>query len=131
MNEAPYSNMPEDSAPSRKYFRPASDDLTDFVLIAAITYKGSDCISRPIYKDIRSFAETINNIPRVASITRRLYSGLSRPSPHLSSIIHVAAIAPNNTSIFIKCVRAFTANKSFKITADCGPINHTETSARA
>src|ERR1700733_11735072 len=46
-SEAPYSSMPDDSAPSTKYFRPASVDFALSRLLAATTYSARLINSSP------------------------------------------------------------------------------------
>ena len=48
IKEHPYNNRPEDKALSTKYFKPASDDWSLFLLNAARTYNDKDWSSNPI-----------------------------------------------------------------------------------
>ena len=62
--------MPEDKAPSTKYFTPDSEDFNESLFIAAITYKDKLCSSIPKYIDIKLFEETRTIIPRVENNIR-------------------------------------------------------------
>ena len=88
-----------------KYLRPASPERRLSRLKAAATYSGKLCSSTAIYSDMRSFAETIASIPRVAKVSSTGYSKrsiLSRPRA-LPVIARVSA-APARTRPFMNAV---------------------------
>ena len=65
MSEQPQRRIPEDNAPSTKYFTPDSDDCNESLFIAAMTYNDRLCNSIPKYIDIKLFEAIKTIMPRV------------------------------------------------------------------
>ena len=70
MSEQPQRSIPEDKAPSTKYFTPDSDDCNESLFIAAMTYNDRLCNSIPKYIDIKLFEAIKIIIPRVENKIR-------------------------------------------------------------
>ena len=76
MSEQPQRSIPEDKAPSTKYFTPDSEDCSESLFIAAMIYNDRLCNSIPKYIDIKLFEEIKTIIPIVENKIRRGISNL-------------------------------------------------------
>ena len=97
--------MPEDKAPSTKYFTPDSEDCNESLFIAARTYSDRLCNSIPKYIDIKLFEEIKTSIPMVENKIRRGISNLFifKSSKKLIDI-DILAILPRIIKILIKTI---------------------------
>ncbi len=79
----PYSRSPEASAPSTKYFNPASEDRRLSRANAVSTYSASDCSSSPRYRLIIELADTMIIMPVTDSSISTGNSNRDSPSDRL------------------------------------------------
>ena len=72
----PYSNKPDEIAPSTKYFNAASTATALWRAIAIRVYSDNDIISKPKYRVSKLYPDTITIMPNTDNITKTKNSPL-------------------------------------------------------